>query len=313
MAPTGNTRRYTTVVGNLAREVGLYEKQSSFFVQAKTAQSIIQGNVFFNGPRAGINVNDGFGGGDDIFHVPGEPSMRMAWREIHHNFFIDNYSPQEDVDNDDGSAYYHTHANFLVYGGQGMKNDFGGHDNHLFNIIYGYVGRGFGVCAQLDGHEDQYYGNKLVTTGTDVGSGTCKGAGMTVVHDNQYVADVHKDVGGYVLAGHKLCTSAAAHDLALTLTPRRPARTRRYFTSTGDITECGTGLGRPQATTRAPPLPPSPVTRTSSDGQRLFWASKPRRAAALCRSSGDGTFVGAAVDHRAGDKEAWTLAAGKKV
>jgi hypothetical protein len=34
-----------------AREVGLYEKQSSFFIQAKTAQSIIQGNVFFNGPR----------------------------------------------------------------------------------------------------------------------------------------------------------------------------------------------------------------------------------------------------------------------
>ena len=30
--------------------------------------------------------------------------MTMQWREIHHNFFIDNYSPQEDVDNDDGSA-----------------------------------------------------------------------------------------------------------------------------------------------------------------------------------------------------------------
>ena len=34
---------------------GLYEKQSSFFVQAKTAESIILGNAFFNGPRAGIN------------------------------------------------------------------------------------------------------------------------------------------------------------------------------------------------------------------------------------------------------------------
>ena len=55
--------------------------------------------------------------------------MIMQWREIHHNFFIDNYSPQENVDNDDGSCFYHTHDNFLVYGGQGMKNDFGGHDN----------------------------------------------------------------------------------------------------------------------------------------------------------------------------------------
>ena len=33
----------------------------------------------------------------------GQPSMFMQWREIHHNFFIDNYSPQENVDNDDVS------------------------------------------------------------------------------------------------------------------------------------------------------------------------------------------------------------------
>jgi hypothetical protein len=33
----------------------------------------------------------------------------MQVRAIHHNFFIDNYSPQEDVDNDDGSCYYVTH------------------------------------------------------------------------------------------------------------------------------------------------------------------------------------------------------------
>lgn len=56
-----------------------------------------------------------------------QPSMYMAWREIHHNFFIDNYSPQENVDNDDGSGYFRTHHNFLVYGSGGMKNDFGGH------------------------------------------------------------------------------------------------------------------------------------------------------------------------------------------
>ena len=64
----GEHPRFTTVRGCSAREVGLYEKQSSFFVQAKTAQSVITGNVFFNGPRAGINANDGFGGGDVISH-----------------------------------------------------------------------------------------------------------------------------------------------------------------------------------------------------------------------------------------------------
>ena len=35
------------------------------------------------------------------------------------------YVSQENVDNDDGSRYYKTHDNFFVYGGQGMKNDFG--------------------------------------------------------------------------------------------------------------------------------------------------------------------------------------------
>ena len=178
----GEHPRHTTVVGCTAREVGLYEKQSSFYVQAKSALSNISGNVFFNGPRAGINFNDGFGGGDDISrnlvfstcresgdHGPlnswdrqpfltdvrtGAPSMYMAWRSIHHNFFIDNYSPQEDVDNDDGSAYYRTHDNFFVYGGQGMKNDFGGHDNRHYDNIYAYPGQGLGVCSQLKGHEE---------------------------------------------------------------------------------------------------------------------------------------------------------------
>lgn len=60
--------RYNTILSNTVREVGLYEKQSSFYVQAKTAESIISGNVFFNGPRAGINANDGFGGGPNKCH-----------------------------------------------------------------------------------------------------------------------------------------------------------------------------------------------------------------------------------------------------
>jgi hypothetical protein len=63
---------------------------------------------------------------------------------------------------------------------------FPGHDNHHYNNIYGYVGKGLGVCAQLDGHEDYFYGNKVVMTGGDVGGLTCSGTGKTVVHDNEY-------------------------------------------------------------------------------------------------------------------------------
>ena len=128
--------------------------------------------------------------------------MIMQWREIHHNFFIDNYSPQENVDNDDGSCFYHTHHNFFVYGGQGMKNDYGGHDNHMYDNVYGYVGQGLGVCAALDGHEDYFYGNRVVMTGDNVGSLSCQAPGKTVVHDNQY----YTPSGGVTECGKPLAT-----------------------------------------------------------------------------------------------------------
>jgi len=180
-------------------------------------------NVFFNGPRAGINANDGFGGGDEIAynlvfstcresgdHGPfnswdrqpylttvrtGEPSMIMQWRDIHNNFFIDNYSPQENVDNDDGSCYYHTHDNFMVYGRQAMKNDFGGHDNHHYGNVVAYVSRALGVTTTITGHEDYFYGNYVVMTGTSVG--TCLDERM---HDNQYFTpsgQIDSGCGGY--------------------------------------------------------------------------------------------------------------------
>eukprot|EP01063_Lacrimia_lanifica_P013035 TRINITY_DN196_c0_g1_i2.p1 TRINITY_DN196_c0_g1~~TRINITY_DN196_c0_g1_i2.p1 ORF type:complete len:793 (+),score=349.08 TRINITY_DN196_c0_g1_i2:64-2442(+) len=209
----GNHPRYNTIRGNLIREVGHYEKQTSFYVQAKTALTVLENNVFFNGPRAGINFNDGFGGGDVVasnlvfsscresgdhgpfnswdrqpfltdVRTPGVPSVVMQWRTLRNNFFIDNYNTQEGVDNDDGSAFYDTHHNFLVAGNVGMKNDFGGHDNHHHDNLYAYVKEGFGICSQLAGHEDWFCNSTLVMTGTSVGHGdVCSGPGMTNVHD----------------------------------------------------------------------------------------------------------------------------------
>jgi hypothetical protein len=40
--------------------------ESSFWNQAKTCQTFVKDNVLFNGPRAAINLNDGFGGGSSI-------------------------------------------------------------------------------------------------------------------------------------------------------------------------------------------------------------------------------------------------------
>jgi hypothetical protein len=114
--------------------------------------------------------------------------MTPAWRNIHHNFFVDNYSPQENVDNDDGSSYYHTHDNFFVYGGNGMKNDFGGHDNYHYGNIYGYVGQAIGLydAPMLDGHGDYFQNNTVILTGNHVGAGTCSGTGSTTLSNNKY-------------------------------------------------------------------------------------------------------------------------------
>jgi hypothetical protein len=58
--------RYTYLTRNYVREIAIIQKQSSFWNQAKACQTFIEGNIVFNGPRAAINLNDGFGGGSKI-------------------------------------------------------------------------------------------------------------------------------------------------------------------------------------------------------------------------------------------------------
>ena len=62
----GNQPRFSQILYNFLHELGIFEKQSSFYFQAKSCQNNIKGNIFFNGPRAGINFNDGFGGGSNV-------------------------------------------------------------------------------------------------------------------------------------------------------------------------------------------------------------------------------------------------------
>ena len=119
----------------------------------------------------------------------GTASLDMGWRNIHHNFLIDNYSPQEDVDNDDGSQFYATHDNFLVYGGRGMKNDFGGHDNRHYGNIYAYIGIPLAVTDTLQGHEDYFYGNRAIMTHEDVGGPICTGVRTIMGNNSYYTSD----------------------------------------------------------------------------------------------------------------------------
>ena len=235
----GNQPRYSRILHNFAHELGIWEKQSAFYFQAKSCQNLIRGNVFFNGPRAGINFNDGFGGGNNVSenflfntcresgdHGPfnswdrqvfvtqvldGTPQTQKDWDYISSNFIIANYNSQEAIDNDDGSNYYKTFRNFFAYSGNGMKNDFGGHDNWHFHNIYAYVGRGFGVVPQLPGHADYFFGNEVIMN-----------------KDGDYgLAQVCNDIPGVV--------------------PKTVVHDNHIYTPNGNVTECGMSLAEWQA------------------------------------------------------------------
>ena len=62
----GEQPRFTTVVGNIAHHIGIWEKQSSFIFQSKSCLNNYTGNIHFHSPRCAINYNDGFGGGSTI-------------------------------------------------------------------------------------------------------------------------------------------------------------------------------------------------------------------------------------------------------
>lgn len=181
----------TVIADNIVREIGIWQKQSSMWFQAVTAETLIERNVHFNGPRAGINLNDGFGGGDIIKdnlllncvresgdHGPvnswdrvpyittfatGKPSIVPKFREFVHNFFVATYSSQQAIDNDDGSCYYSTHDNFFVYGANGVKADFGGQYNLHNSNVYAYVGACWGEFGtDGSGSHNEFNNNKCI-------------------------------------------------------------------------------------------------------------------------------------------------------
>lgn len=157
---------------NFCHEIGIYQKQSSCYFHAVSAQSVVRRNIFFNGPRAMVNFNDNFGGGHElllnlIFNSCRESSdhgafnswgrqpylttvgtngtrlsAEPAYSRLQNNFIVANYAANGGCfDNDDGSSWYLEQNNFCVYGG--MKNDFEGSNKrssnnvHAFPCVYG--------------------------------------------------------------------------------------------------------------------------------------------------------------------------------
>ena len=157
----GNQPRGNVITSNVMHEVGIFGKQTSAYIQALSAKTVLMGNVFFNGPRAGINFNDGFGGGNSLVlnlgfnmvretgdHGPfnswdrqpyltkvndgSTPSLEPAVSNLTQNFLINNYHSTWPIDHDDGSCYYYDSYNYLVYGG--YKNYLG----HTKIVRYNY-------------------------------------------------------------------------------------------------------------------------------------------------------------------------------
>ena len=59
LMPTNNL-----IEKNIVDTVGVYGKQTSAYFKAKSDSNLVRNNVFMNGPRAGVNFNDGTAGGE---------------------------------------------------------------------------------------------------------------------------------------------------------------------------------------------------------------------------------------------------------
>lgn len=196
----GAQPRGTRFAGNVVSDIGLTERQSSAFGEFKACQSIVEGNIVYNIPRAAININDGFGGGTMInrnllFNTcreSGDHGPFNSWDRIpflvngslvpkhnviSNNLIFSNYGAGFGVDNDDTSSYYTIRSN-VFYGGGGVKCDYDGHDKFFVsNVMVAQAGGAacHHTCAYRKPFTDHCVDNTIVQAsrrGADLGQQT---------------------------------------------------------------------------------------------------------------------------------------------
>ncbi|CAF0862133.1 unnamed protein product [Adineta ricciae] len=172
------------IESNLFRETGIYMKQSSPVLIAVSRSIQVVGNVMFNMPRAGVNINDGYYGNHSISrnvifnsvretsdHGPintwdrqpyltdaVQPNVPSLWQHvtyIDHNVLFNNYRSVWPIDHDDGSCIYEDSYNFQVYGG---KKNYLGHsktDHHEIYVYSDLSTGGFGSNNCLNNYAPQ--------------------------------------------------------------------------------------------------------------------------------------------------------------
>ena len=199
---TGIQPRFINISYNFAHELGIWEKQSSFYFQGKSCQNYIENNIFFNGPRAGININDGFGGNTmfkkniifntcresgghgpingwdrqpyltKVRYLNGTVSMEKGYDNFTQNILMSNYDAGFILDGDDGSNNWFAYNNFFIYGTHGTKSTYGGHNIRHFNNYYGYLSStcsmsnfaGNTELGEYKGYNDWYFNNTCIVT-----------------------------------------------------------------------------------------------------------------------------------------------------
>lgn len=125
----GEQPRKARLSNNYGHNVGVFQLQSSIWFQAKCAQITLEDNIMFNLPRAAVNYNDDFGGGNvarrnlifntcrhsgdhgpinswrrqaylsDVAYGPENPSYASALSDVYKNFIIANYGASQGFDN----------------------------------------------------------------------------------------------------------------------------------------------------------------------------------------------------------------------
>ena len=123
------------VSGNVASEVGVWVKQSSGVFLSIAKNILVENNVFYNGPRAGITLNDGYGG-NNVFtrnvvfnqvretndHGPFNVWDRQKWdaptlrNVVSRNLFIGTLPGPKGIDLDDGCQYWDILDNVVMWG-----------------------------------------------------------------------------------------------------------------------------------------------------------------------------------------------------
>mmetsp|Transcript_2345 Transcript_2345/g.4308 ORF Transcript_2345/g.4308 Transcript_2345/m.4308 type:complete len:403 (+) Transcript_2345:2033-3241(+) len=186
----GNQPRNVEIRTNVIHDIGVYGKQTSAVAAAISGNVSIIENVMFNGPRAGINFNDGFLGGNKIagnllfnwVRETGDHGNFNSWdrlpfitgmgvnrtdiveNSISGNMMINNFHSTWPIDHDDGSCFFNDTNNLLIYGG--AKN-YLGHTKVSTGNLYVYANlNGPGSCMIDDSSfgNDVYAENRCITS-----------------------------------------------------------------------------------------------------------------------------------------------------